>query len=810
MPTEEATMEVAMAPTEEMTGEATMEATEMAMATEAPMMGPNVMVSPDESIVIGLATGLSGEGIAPLGIDIQRGAELALEDRPTVMVDGKEFKVSLDVQDDQCSADGGQSVANRFASDGSIVGVVGPMCSSACRAAAPIFDAADYTSISPSCTAADLTTSGYSSFNRAVVSDAFQGVIAAEYIYNVLGVHSIATIHDGSTYGEGLVTVVSDRFETLGGTVVSSDAVSVGDTDFRGLLDDIAQADPELIYFAGFPAEGARLLEQRADAGLETVPFMSADGVLGTEVIDLAGASADGLYATKAVPASSEALDAFLQRYVATYGEEPPAPYHANGYDGVNILLDAVEAVGTVDANGDLVVMRDDVQKYVRSLSNFQGLTGVLNADGTGETSVADIGVFQVQNGDFAQIYTGSVVDSNVVLTPYEAPAAEMTAEAMMEPTEEMMVTEEATMEMMATEEMMPAATEAPMMGPNVMVSPDESIVVGLATGLSGEGIAPLGIDIQRGAELALEDRPTVTVDGKEFKVSLDVQDDQCSADGGQSVANRFASDGSIVGVVGPMCSSACRAAGPIFDAADYTSISPSCTATDLTTSGYSSFNRSVVSDAFQGVIAAEYIYNVLGVHSIATIHDGSTYGEGLVTVVSDRFETLGGTVVSSDAVSVGDTDFRGLLDDIAQADPELIYFAGFPAEGARLLEQRADAGLETVPFMSADGVLGTEVIDLAGASADGLYATKAIAASSEALDAFLQRYIDTYGEEPPAPYHANSYDGVNILLDAVEAVGTVDANGDLVVMRDDVQKYVRSLSNFQGLTGVLNARRLW
>ncbi len=455
VPTEEMTAEVAMVPTEEMMATEEM----MPAATEAPMMGPNVMVSPDESIVIGLATGLSGEGIAPLGIDIQRGAELALEDRPTVTVDGKEFKVSLDVQDDQCSADGGQSVANRFASDGSIVGVVGPMCSSACRAAAPIFDAADYTSISPSCTAADLTTSGYSSFNRAVVSDAFQGVIAAEYMYNVLGVRSIATIHDGSTYGEGLVTVVTDRFEALGGKVVSSDAVSVGDTDFRGLLDDIAQANPELIYFAGFPAEAARLLEQRADAGLETVPFMSADGVLGTEVIDLAGAAADGVYATKAVPASSAALDAFLQRYVAKYGEEPPAPYHANGYDGVNILLDAVEAVGTVDANGDLVVMRDDVQKYVRSLSNFQGLTGVLNANGTGETSVADIGIFQVQNGDFAQVYTGSVVDGNVVLTPYEAPA-EMTPEATMEPTEEMMATEAVT-EAAPMAEMTPEATAA-------------------------------------------------------------------------------------------------------------------------------------------------------------------------------------------------------------------------------------------------------------------------------------------------------------------------------------------------------------
>jgi ABC-type branched-subunit amino acid transport system substrate-binding protein len=46
--------------------------------------------------------------------------------------------------------------------------VVGHMCSSSCVAGAPIYDAAGYTTISPSCTAPDLTFRGFTSFNRAV------------------------------------------------------------------------------------------------------------------------------------------------------------------------------------------------------------------------------------------------------------------------------------------------------------------------------------------------------------------------------------------------------------------------------------------------------------------------------------------------------------------------------------------------------------------------------------------------------------------------------------------------------------------
>ena len=424
--TEEAEMEATEEAEMTATEEAEVEATEEAEGPEATMVptdeagddalgGATITVSADGSVVIGLAAGLSGEGIAPLGIDIQRGAELALEDRPTVTVGGEEFTVVLDVQDDLCSADGGQAVANRFSADSGVVGVVGPMCSSACRSAAPIFDAAGFTTISPSCTAPDLTTSGFSSFNRAVVSDAFQGRIAAEYIFNVLGYTSIATIHDGSPYGEGLVNVVSERFTELGGEVVASDAVSVGDTDFRGLLDDIAQAEPELIYYGGFPAEAARLIEQRADAGLEDTPFMGADGIRGTEVIELSGESSEGVYATSAIPSSGEALTTFLTRYEEAYGEAPPAPYHANAYDAVNLFLDAVEATGTVE-DGTLTIDRAALSDYIHSVSDFQGLTGVINAEGNGEMSVADIGIYQVTDGEFVLTHIGSVEGDEVVL----------------------------------------------------------------------------------------------------------------------------------------------------------------------------------------------------------------------------------------------------------------------------------------------------------------------------------------------------------------------------------------------------------
>jgi branched-chain amino acid transport system substrate-binding protein len=387
---------------DEETGDAEADA-EVADASSADGDANVVTIEAGNSVILGFTAPLTGEGLAPLGIDVQRGAELAVEDRSTVTVGGEEFTVELDVQDGQCSAEGGQAVANRFAADPNIVGVVGPLCSSGCAAAAPVYDDAGYTSISHGCTAPNLSTSGFTSFNRTTPSDATQGAAAAEFIFNDLGVTRIATIHDGSPYGEGLVDVLTARFEELGGEVVAADAVAVGDTDFRGLLEQFAGEEPELLYFGGFPAEGARLAEQRLDAGLEDVIFMGADGVQTNEFIDLAGEFAEGSYASAPEPPSSEALDQFVERYVETYGEEPPAPFHAYSYDAVFMFLNAIEEVGELDEDGNLVIDRQALSDAIRS-AELDGLSGAIACDGTGECSEGDVAFFIIEEGSFTNL----------------------------------------------------------------------------------------------------------------------------------------------------------------------------------------------------------------------------------------------------------------------------------------------------------------------------------------------------------------------------------------------------------------------
>ncbi|MFC1960057.1 ABC transporter substrate-binding protein [Chloroflexota bacterium] len=733
-------------------------------AEEETMAGTLVTVAPDDPLMLGFAAALSGEGLEPLGVDEQRGAELALADRPTVTIDGVEFTVALDVQDALCSGEGGQTVANRFASDESIAAVVGHMCSSSCTAATGVYEEAGLTMVSPSCTAPNLTADGLLAFNRVVSTDAVQGPVAADFILNTVGATKIATIHDGSPYGEGLVTVTGAAFEELGGEVVSAQAINVGETDFRAVLEDIAASDPELIYFAGFVAEGARIAEQRADVGLEDVPYMGADGINAPEFVDLAGDAAEGVIASAPVPVSSDVFDAFLEVYEEVYDEAPIAPFHAHAYDAVGVILDAIEVVGVLDDDGNLVIDRAALAAAIRGTTDYQGLTGVLTCDENGECGGAVIDIYIVEDGEWVSqgVAGGEMMEE-----------AEEEEEAMVE-------------------------------GTLVTVAPDDPLMLGFAAALSGEGLEPLGVDEQRGAELALADRPTVTVDGVEFTIALDVQDALCSGEGGQTVANRFASDESIAAVVGHMCSSSCTAATGVYEEAGLTMVSPSCTAPNLTADGLLAFNRVVSTDAVQGPVAADFILNTVGATKIATIHDGSPYGEGLVTVTGAAFEELGGEVVSAQAINVGETDFRAVLEDIAASDPELIYFAGFVAEGARIAEQRADVGLEDVPYMGADGINAPEFVDLAGDAAEGVIASAPVPVSSDVFDAFLEVYEEVYDEAPIAPFHAHAYDAVGVILDAIEVVGVLDDDGNLVIDRAALAAAIRGTADYQGLTGVL------
>src|SRR5215467_14289534 len=112
-----------------------------------------LMIPKGAPIQIGAYWVMSGADSA-LGIDGKRGVEIAIKDQGGTLLG---HPIKLNVEDDLCNAEGGQTAATKLAANPSTAIVLGPACSSAATAGAPILWKAGITNIATATTAPALT-----------------------------------------------------------------------------------------------------------------------------------------------------------------------------------------------------------------------------------------------------------------------------------------------------------------------------------------------------------------------------------------------------------------------------------------------------------------------------------------------------------------------------------------------------------------------------------------------------------------------------------------------------------------------------
>ncbi len=354
-----------------------------------------------DPIVIGTALVISGANEA-LGTDSQWGVEVAAQMRPDIA--GHE--VEFNHQDDGCSAEGGTAAARALVSEENIAAVIGTSCSSAGVPAAEITSAEGILMVSPSNTAPSLTAPDTHEpfYARTAHNDNIQGAAMAQFVSEVLGLTSAATIDDGSPYADQLANVFARTFEDeYDGTITAEEAVTVGQTDFSGVLENIAADSPEFLYFPVFVAEGALITQQAKDtAGLEDTLLGGADGYFTPDWLEATGDAAEGHYLSGPDLAFSGSFyeDEFLPAYREISGQdEPISVFHAHAYDAYTMIADAIEAVAFTDG-GTTYIPRTALRDAFFATDGYEGITGTLSCDENGDCANAKISVSEVQNVD--------------------------------------------------------------------------------------------------------------------------------------------------------------------------------------------------------------------------------------------------------------------------------------------------------------------------------------------------------------------------------------------------------------------------
>ena len=290
-------------------------------------------------VKIGVAGPMTGAN-ATFGEQYMKGAQAAADAvNAAGGVNGE--KIVLVKGDDACEPKQAVTVAKDLTNQ-KVAGVVGHFCSSSTIPASEIYDEAGIIAITPGSTNPQVTERGLSAMFRMCGRDDQQGIVAGDYIVDVLKGKKVVVLHDKDTYGQGLADATKAQLVKRGVTPVLYEGLTRGEKDFSTIVTKIRGAGADVVYFGGLHPEAGPLVRQLREQGLKDVKFMSDDGIVTDELVTTAGGPqfVDGVLMTfgadpRMLPDSKAVVDAFRKA-----GTEPEG-YTLYAYASVQTLAAA-------------------------------------------------------------------------------------------------------------------------------------------------------------------------------------------------------------------------------------------------------------------------------------------------------------------------------------------------------------------------------------------------------------------------------------------------------------------------------------
>jgi branched-chain amino acid transport system substrate-binding protein len=344
------------------------------------------------AVRIGCVGPITGDQ-ASLGLDQLHALQIAVDEANAQGEIIPGYRLEIVSLDDQHNPSQAVAMAKRLASDPAVVAVVGHVNSSCSLAAAPIYQNARLTQISPSSSNPEISRKGYDTFFRTCATDDIQAPHAAYFAFTQLNARKVFIIDDKTTYGKGIADEFEKEVSRLGARVLGHEGIMQGDKDFTPLLTKIKALNPEVIFFGGMYPEGVLLVRQAKALGL-SAEWLGGDGIYVTAFIDLAKEDAEGVYCTfiGADVSGMASARQYIETYTTRFGRER-GPYSAYAYDASGIIIDAIRKAGKPD--------RQAILSQVKAVKDFPGVVGVTNFDAKGDSTIGLIGVFRVKNQAF-------------------------------------------------------------------------------------------------------------------------------------------------------------------------------------------------------------------------------------------------------------------------------------------------------------------------------------------------------------------------------------------------------------------------
>lgn len=326
-------------------------------------------------------------------------------------------------------------------------------------------------------------------------------------------------------------------------------------------------------------------------------------------------------------------------------------------------------------------------------------------------------------------------------------------------------------------------------------------IKVGVVASLTGPA-SNVGKNMWQSAQVAADEinaKGGVPVGGTKVPLKLIVGDDESTQQGGQKAATQLITGDKVDILVGGYSSAVTSAYEQTV--AEYKipfivtgASSPIIThRTDIdtsyvfhhcpTTDSYGQYTTTFIDQVVRPAVNTKAGGSADRPFRLALLYQDTAFGKGVQAAVNDTItkNNLNIILVSQQSFKMGESDFRTPMTAIKAANPDAVYLAAFPNEGAPAITQgRRDIGLNTL-YLNVENNDNAQFYKDLGQYGEGAIIesrfspyTAPVGAVADAQDKFKNSYYAKWGTYPDM-MGASTYEGVYIATQAITNAGTTD-----------------------------------
>ena len=341
-----------------------------------------------KEIKVGAVMPMSGP-LAAYGQVTNLGVELAHKLQPTLKNGDTVKLVLVDNKGDKVET---ANATTRLISSDNVVAILGALTSTNTAQTIAIADKKKIPVIASVATN-DKLTARRTFANRVCFTDSFQGEVVANFAKDQGYKTAVVIVDQAQVYSLGLAKAFQKAFKENGGKLLKKIKVTSGDKDFKAVVSQIKNLNPDFMFLPLYHPEASMIARQSKQLGLEK-PMFSGDGVANQTFIDLGGESVEGYMFTDFFdytnPPSQTSAE-FIKFHEKETGNKEVNSFTALGADTYNVLI---AAMNRCEDPSNSVCVNNEIKKT----TNFDGVSGKITINNEGNATRSAV-IKEIKNG---------------------------------------------------------------------------------------------------------------------------------------------------------------------------------------------------------------------------------------------------------------------------------------------------------------------------------------------------------------------------------------------------------------------------